>query len=83
MFYTEGWSFRDSDFKHNARYKVIALEMKSDPTLFQKQSLREVWSVYMTLTMSKIVQNSKKGIFGYSGVAYDLIMLLNNDDNGV
>jgi len=33
--------------------------------------------------MSKIVQNSEKGIFGYSGVAYDLIMLLNNDDNGV
>ena len=35
------WPFRDSDFRHNARYKVIALEMKSDPTRFQKQSLRE------------------------------------------
>ena len=34
-------SFRGSRFKKNARYKATLLEMKSDPTLFQKQSLRE------------------------------------------
>ena len=41
----------------------MAVEKKSYPTLFQKQSLREACIVFMTTIMSKIVQNSKKGIF--------------------
>ena len=34
-------SLRDSIFRKNARFKAMALEIKSDPALFQKQSLRE------------------------------------------
>ena len=53
--YIEWGPFRDSHFRHNARYKAFALEMKSDPTLFQKQSLREALIVYITSMMFKIV----------------------------
>ena len=58
-----GGPSRDSKFRYSTRYIAMALEMKSGPTLFQKQSLREALIVYMTTMMSKIVQNSRTGIF--------------------
>ena len=58
--------------------------MKLYPTSFSKTvSKGSLNSLYISAIIFKTVQNSKKGIFGYSIVTYCLITLLHGGNTGV